>query len=63
MEGTSGDEVQLRVIVVRSAEEAQRILQRLKKGEDFGRLAREHPSIQGGDGRLHGRLPVGRAAN
>ncbi len=37
----STDEVRLQVIVVRTSEEAEQILQRLKKGEDFEKLARE----------------------
>jgi tetratricopeptide (TPR) repeat protein len=38
---TAAGEVQLQVIVVRSLEEAQQVLQRLKKGEDFAALARK----------------------
>jgi tetratricopeptide (TPR) repeat protein len=35
------NEVRLQVIVVRSSEEAERVVERLKKGEDFGRIAKE----------------------
>src|SRR5580658_2796644 len=35
------NEVRLQVIVVRSLEEAERVVERLKKGEDFGRIAKE----------------------
>jgi tetratricopeptide (TPR) repeat protein len=35
------NEVRLQVIVVRSSEEAGRVVERLKKGEDFGRIAKE----------------------
>jgi tetratricopeptide (TPR) repeat protein len=38
---TPSDEVPLQVIVVRSAEEAQQVLERLKNGEDFAALAKE----------------------
>jgi parvulin-like peptidyl-prolyl isomerase len=38
---TSKTEILLQVIVVRTADEAQTILDRLKKGEDFTQLARE----------------------
>jgi tetratricopeptide (TPR) repeat protein len=37
----AGGEIPLQVIVVRSAEEAQQVLDRLKKGAGFGQLARE----------------------
>ncbi|MGB6429454.1 MAG: peptidylprolyl isomerase, partial [Candidatus Acidiferrales bacterium] len=37
----NADAVPLQVIVVRTAEEAQAVLVRLKKGEDFGALAKE----------------------
>jgi tetratricopeptide (TPR) repeat protein len=37
----SSNTIRLQVIVVRSSEEAERVLERLKKGEDFGRIAKE----------------------
>ena len=37
----SSQEIPLQVIVVRSAEEAEQILDRLKKGQDFSQLAEE----------------------
>jgi tetratricopeptide (TPR) repeat protein len=40
-ENTLKDEVSLQVIVVRSPEEAQQVIEQLKKGEDFGRVAKE----------------------
>jgi tetratricopeptide (TPR) repeat protein len=40
-ESASSEEIPLQVIVVRSAEEAEQILDRLKKGQDFSRLAEE----------------------
>jgi tetratricopeptide (TPR) repeat protein len=40
-QNTGNDEVDLEVIVVRSAEEAQQVIERLKKGTDFSQLARE----------------------
>jgi tetratricopeptide (TPR) repeat protein len=40
-QNSAGAEIPLQVIVVRSAEEAQAVLDRLKKGEGFGQLARE----------------------
>jgi len=40
-ENSPSGEVSLQVVVVRSPEEAQQVLDRLKKGEDFGSLARE----------------------
>jgi len=39
--GTNADPVPLQVIVVRTPEEAQHVLERLKNGEDFGKLAEE----------------------
>src|ERR1700676_5132837 len=41
-QGGSPNEIKLQVIVVRSADEAQRVLDRLKKGENFVQLAREN---------------------
>jgi len=40
-QSTAAHEIPLQVIVVRSADEAQQVLDRLKKGEGFGQLARE----------------------
>jgi tetratricopeptide (TPR) repeat protein len=37
----SGAEVPIEIIVVRSGEEAQKVLERLQKGEDFATIARE----------------------
>jgi tetratricopeptide (TPR) repeat protein len=40
-QSTASDEVPLQVIVVRSEEEARRVLERLKNGDDFAALAKE----------------------
>ncbi len=50
---TMGEEVRLRIIVVDSSEKAQELLAALRKGRNFGLLARQHSlgmrAAQGGD--------------
>jgi len=53
----AGEEVRLRIIVVKSMETAEEILTALRAGEDFSRLARQHSlgrhAAQGGDTGWH----------
>jgi hypothetical protein len=59
-QNTGTDEVELQVIVVRSPEEAQQVIERLKKGTDFSQLAREKsidPTAENGG--FMGRLSLG----